>query len=114
MDKQVDPFYRTKRWKALRAAVLRRDGYQCQYEKRFGKLRQADTVHHIFPREEYPDIETALWNLVALSAAAHDRMHDRQTGALTKEGRDLMDRTERRQRLLGNPYFKGVSNGGEE
>lgn len=103
--KETDPFYKTAKWKSVREAVLRRDGYMCQESKRFGKMRPADTVHHIWPREDFPEIALAPWNLVALSAAAHDSMHDRQTGALTAKGRALQDRTATRERLRGNPYF---------
>lgn len=105
--KQTDPFYKSQRWKAVREAVLRRDGYMCQEAKRYGKMRQAETVHHIWPREAFPEIELAPWNLISLTAAAHDEMHDRQTGELTAKGKALQDRTERRQRLLHNPWFEG-------
>lgn len=105
--KQADPFYKGQRWKAVREKVLRRDGYMCQESKRFGKMRQAETVHHIWPREDFPEIEYAQWNLISLTKAAHDEMHDRQTGALTAKGKALQERTERRQRLLHNPWFEG-------
>ena len=55
--KFTDPFYRTKRWERLRAAVLRRDGYMCQASRRYGKRVEATTVHHIFPRDEFPEYQ---------------------------------------------------------
>ena len=64
--KETDPFYKSTRWKAVREAVLRRDGYMCQESRRFGKMRPADTVHHIWPLEDFPEIALAPWNLVAL------------------------------------------------
>ena len=88
-----DPYYKTRRWARLRSAALRRDGYECQYYRRYGKHRSADTVHHIFPRDLFPEYENELWNLAALSAEAHDKMHDRNTGSLTAIGRELMERT---------------------
>ena len=69
----------------------------CQYYKRYGKARQADTVHHIFPREVFPQYEWEPWNLIALSNKAHNKMHDRDTRELTREGLDLLIRTARRQ-----------------
>lgn len=43
---RIDPYYRSKRWKALRMQVLERDDYRCQY---CGKdARQAD---HVMPRK---------------------------------------------------------------
>lgn len=92
----TDPFYTTKRWKRLRAAVLRRDGYMCQASKRYGKRVQASTVHHILPRHLYPQYEWEPWNLISLSDVAHNRMHDRVTGDLTEEGLELARRTVRR------------------
>ena len=97
MMKKGDPFYKTARWLRLRAVILRRDGYMCQASRRYGRRVQADTVHHIFPREIYPEYQYDTWNLISLSAEAHNRMHDRVTGALTKEGFELMRRTARRQ-----------------
>lgn len=94
--KQVDGFYRSMRWRRLREAVLRRDGYLCQWERRYGRRVEADTVHHVFPREEFPEYQWESWNLVALCGRAHDRMHDRVTGALTEKGRALLRNVARR------------------
>ena len=93
--KRADSFYKSKRWEAMRAAVLRRDGYLCQVSKRYGKRVAADTVHHIFPRDIYPEYQWQPWNLISLSASVHDEMHDRQTGALTDKGIALLKRTAR-------------------
>lgn len=60
-------------------------------------MTQADTVHHIFPRDEFPAFEWMPWNLISLSATAHDRLHDRKTQELTEEGVALLRRTARRQ-----------------
>ena len=95
MKKQVDPFYRSRRWQKLRESILRRDGYMCQYEKRYGKAVPASTVHHIFPRELYPEYQWEPWNLISLSGSAHDALHDRQTDELTEKGADLLRRTAR-------------------
>lgn len=96
MRKTADPFYKSARWERLRASVLRRDGYMCQDAKRYGKRAEASTVHHIFPRDEFPDYAWEPWNLIALSADAHDKMHDRVTGALTDKGAELLRRTARK------------------
>lgn len=95
-QKITDPFYRSRRWERLRAAVLRRDGYLCQASKRYGKRVEANTVHHIFPREEFPEYQWEPWNLVSLSADAHDQMHDRVSGALTEKGAEWLRRTARK------------------
>ena len=92
-----DAFYKTTRWKKLRDRILRRDGYKCQLSARFGRNIQADTVHHIFPREQFPEYQYEPWNLVSVSARMHDRLHDRNTNQLTREGMELLERTARRQ-----------------
>ena len=89
--------YKTQRWKRIRRAVLARDGYRCMESARFGKNVPANTVHHIFPAEDYPAFRWESWNLISLSAAVHDEMHDRNTGKLTEKGLDLMRRTARKR-----------------
>ncbi len=96
MRKKADPFYQLRRWDRLRAAVLRRDGYMCQDAKRYGLRVEANTVHHVFPRELFPEYQWEPWNLVSLSAEAHDRMHDRTGRDLSVEGRELLRRIARK------------------
>lgn len=88
--------YETTKWKKKREKILRRDKYQCQESKRYGRIVQADTVHHIFPVEEYPEYMYEDWNLISLSAAQHNAMHDRDTHKLSAKGRELMERTAKR------------------
>lgn len=85
--------YKARRWERLRAQVLRRDGYLCQLSKRYGKAVQADLVHHIYPVDEYPEYAFAPWNLISVSRAAHNKLHDRDSDKLTAEGVALMRRT---------------------
>lgn len=91
--------YKSKRWVHLRERILRRDSYTCQYNKRYGRMVQADTVHHIFPADEYPQYQWEAWNLISLSRDAHNKMHDRDTHELTREGRELLERTKRKLRI---------------
>ena len=88
-------FYDSKAWESTRAAVLARDSYVCQYFKRFGKMKQANTVHHIFPRSEFPEYQWKRWNLISLSQEAHDKMHYRRADELTEIGAELLRRTAR-------------------
>ena len=92
-------FYETKKWISLRESIFRRDKYICQLSKRYGKLLQAEIVHHIFPREEYPQYALCNWNLISLSRASHNVMHDRDTRELTAEGVDLLRRTARKNNI---------------
>ena len=85
--------YKAKRWERLRAQVMRRDGYRCQLSKRYGKAVPADLVHHIYPVDEFPEYAFEPWNLIAVSRAAHNKLHDRDSDKLTAEGIALMRRT---------------------
>ena len=81
------------RWQRLRQQALRRDRHKCQESKRFGKSVEAQTVHHIWPAEDYPEFAYCLWNLVSLCQQAHDAMHDRRTRKLTALGLRWKNRT---------------------
>lgn len=85
--------YKARRWERLRAQVMRRDGYRCQLSKRFGKVVPADLVHHIYPVDEFPEYAFEPWNLISVSRAAHNKLHDRDSDKLTAEGVALMRRT---------------------
>lgn len=97
MQKKVDPFYKSRRWQKLREIVLRRDGYQCQIARRYGRQVKAEVVHHIFPRKDYPEYQYCSWNLISLSSEAHNKLHDRMTDTLTEEGMQLLKRTARKR-----------------
>jgi len=79
--------YRTKRWRRLRKSVLRRDGYRCREAARYGVTMEAETVHHIWPAEAYPEYAWQLWNLISLSNEKHEAMHDRASGKLSDLGK---------------------------
>ena len=100
-EKRVDPFYQSKKWERKRQKILRRDGYQCQLSKRYGKNRPAEMVHHIFPREDYPQFELSEWNLISLCNAEHNELHDRFSGEMTEKGIDLQKRTIRKLKENG-------------
>ncbi len=84
---------RNRRWQRLRARVLRESEYRCEYAKRFGRREAASHVHHIWPVEDYPEYAYERWNLIALSQASHNAMHDRASGRLTAAGDALRRRT---------------------
>lgn len=88
--------YNSKEWKHLAKIALCRDGYKCQLSKRYGKNIPAELVHHIYPVDEYPEYAYCLWNLISLSRAIHNTLHDRNTDKLTADGVALMRRTKPR------------------
>ena len=88
------PFdYKSQQWRRVSAKAMRRDGYQCQLSRRYGKAVSAELVHHIYPVDEYPEYGYCLWNLISLSRAVHNTLHDRTTNQLTDKGLALMRRT---------------------
>ena len=80
----------------MRRCILKRDNYQCQECRRYGKMRTGEHVHHIFPIEYYPEYAFETWNLVTLCQSCHNRMHDRDGHELSKDGEALLERTKRR------------------
>ena len=68
-------FYTSPQWKAKRAAILSRDGYMCRECKRYGRQREATTVHHIKHYDEYPELALESDNLISLCEACHNKMH---------------------------------------
>ena len=100
--------FNSKRWQRLRAAVLRRDAYLDQVAKRYGKRITADTVHHIFPREYFPEYVLASWNLISVSTATHNRLHDRTGHYLTRDGLILLERTAREQKIFLSDDLKNI------
>lgn len=88
--------YKSKRWRQKREKILKRDHYLCQINLRYGRFRNADTVHHILPAEYFPQYEWKDWNLISVSTEAHNTLHDRETHKLTAEGMKLAERTLRR------------------
>nr|DAI26454.1 MAG TPA: HNH endonuclease [Caudoviricetes sp.] len=85
-------FYNTKKWKDKRLKVLRRDKYICIECKRYGKITEATTVHHIYPYELYPELKLNLNNLISLCEKCHNEMHNRKNHEITNKGKELQKR----------------------
>lgn len=78
--------YQSGKWKKKRKKILKLDKYKDRVADMFGRSAAANTVHHIYPAEEYPEYEWCDWNLISVSQATHNRLENRKTGELTKEG----------------------------
>lgn len=90
----MNDWYATKRWKEKRKHILLRDKWIDQVALRDGVKTEANTVHHILPREEYPQYAWEDWNLISVSQETHKkRLHEKYTGKLTKLGKSLMYET---------------------
>ena len=79
-------FYKTNRWHKKREVILKRDNYLCKECSRYNKTTLADTVHHIYPMQQYPKLRMVNDNLVSLCNKCHETMHDRTNGLLTDKG----------------------------
>lgn len=67
--------YRSSAWKRKRLHILRRDKYLCQDCIRYGRRREATTVHHIKHADEYPQLAFCDDNLISLCEACHNKRH---------------------------------------
>lgn len=85
-------FYKSRRWERKRGVILRRDNYECRECRRYGRTTQANTVHHVHPLEQRPDLALDDRNLISLCETCHNAMHDRHTGELTALGRQWAER----------------------
>lgn len=98
----TNPFYKSAKWESKRKKILKRDGYQCQESKRYGKTVPATTVHHIFPLDQYPELALEEDNLISLGDKSHNTMHDRNTNAITAAGRQWQERVRDKLRAKGH------------
>lgn len=78
--------YTCSRWRHKRKHILNRDEGMCRNCIRYGKVRDATTVHHVWPTEEYPEYQWADWNLVSLCSKCHNEMHIRGSKRLSPLG----------------------------
>lgn len=72
----MENFYKTSAWVAKRKQVLWRDNQECQSCKEQGLFTPGNTVHHIEPLEDRPDLALEDDNLITLCAACHNRIHN--------------------------------------
>lgn len=87
--------YKSRRWERKREHILLRDGWIDQVALRDGIRLEADTVHHILPREDWPQYQWCDWNLISVNGRIthKGRLHMKYTGKLTKLGKQLMRET---------------------
>lgn len=97
-------FLVSKAWRIKRQKILRRDGYQCQVSKRYGKNVDGNVIHHIFPRSEFPEYSLCDWNLITVSLSMHNRLESED--GLTAEGIDLLRRTARKNNIPIPPQYR--------
>ena len=94
-----DPWYDQPKWIRLRNSAMRRDNYEDVYAKRYGRVVAAEVVHHIFPKNEFPEYAYAPWNLISVSISTHNAFHDREGDELSERGRQLLISTARKNNI---------------
>lgn len=92
MTKWVNPFYKSARWRRARAKCLRRYQYECQETLRYGTHIEAETVHHIYPIEDYPELALKQWNLLPVTDKKHNTFHNRFDNTITLKGKYWQER----------------------
>ena len=109
-----EKFITSPRWKWKRQNILRRDSYTDQWILQHeGRHVQADMVHHILPKEDFPQYAMADWNLIAVSRRTHNKVLHNMNGDLTRKGKALMLETAEKNGILLMPStasFKSLVN----
>ena len=77
-------FYHGSKWLRRREMILRRDGYRCQRCKRYGRIVQATTVHHVKHLEDRPDLAYDPENLISVCQACHNALHPEKAAARSR------------------------------
>lgn len=83
----TDKFYHSTDFDIAREKVLKRDKYTCQFflgkwndgnhfPNRI-KIEKANTVHHIIPIKQRPDLALNIDNMISLSFEAHEIIEER-------------------------------------
>ena len=83
---ETEAFYNSPRWRRKQKAILRRDHYQCQLCKRYGRISEATIVHHKLELAEYPELAMDDDNLVSVCRKCHNKLHD-EKGAKAQQKR---------------------------
>ncbi|MCH4171918.1 MAG: HNH endonuclease [Lactobacillus sp.] len=90
---------------------MRQYKYEDQEAKRYGKVITATMVHHIYPVTDYPELRLKSWNLIPLTAATHNKMHDRDTDKIIGPG---LYWQRKRRKDFDNFYHEHDSNNSKE
>ena len=97
-EKEIQTFYRSKTWLAVRQQVLNRDNYIDQFELvENNRIIPGNTVHHIIPLRERWDLRADIRNLEVISRANHNREHpERNGGSVVRERYEAKKRNAKR------------------
>lgn len=71
----VKKFYKSVEWIKKRKQILKRDNYECQKCKSFGKYHKAECVHHKKHLRKAPELALTDSNLISLCNVCHNEEH---------------------------------------
>lgn len=74
-DQDKNKFYHSAVWEKLVEAVKARANGLDELALAEGRIEKGNTVHHICPIDDRPDLQTSINNLIFLSAKSHNRVH---------------------------------------
>lgn len=74
-SKEAKAFYKSSAWLKCREVVLIRDHYMCQPCLKRERITTANTVHHIKPLEDYPELALDIDNLESICPSCHNKEH---------------------------------------
>jgi 5-methylcytosine-specific restriction endonuclease McrA len=95
--KEIEKFYTGRKWRKVRAKVLRDQHFECQRcLKERHKVVRATTVHHELPLKDYPQYGLQMYtpdgqrNLIALCFDCHEEIEKERgnrpgSGTVTQE-----------------------------
>lgn len=97
----TDKFYKSTDFDIAREKVLARDKYTCQFflgkwndgihfPNRI-KIVRANTVHHIIPIKERPDLALDINNMISLSFEAHEIIEERHKWTWRKKKKPITE-----------------------
>ncbi|MCC2249089.1 HNH endonuclease [Virgibacillus sp. AGTR] len=86
-EQESKKFLNSAAWLKCRTLALKRDHYLCQRCFKRKKITPADMVHHIKPRDEYPELSLTLDNLISLCNACHNKEHPEKGGGQRKSAK---------------------------
>lgn len=73
-------FYKTRRWRRKRRAILDRDNHECQECKKRGEFSRGIVVHHVRHLDARPDLALADDNLLTVCERCHNQLHPEKFG----------------------------------
>jgi hypothetical protein len=85
-DQDKNKFYHSAVWGKLIEAVKARAHGLDELALAEGRIEKGNTVHHIYPIDDRPDLKTSLDNMIYLSARNHNRVHKKyQKDSISKK-----------------------------